>query len=188
MNNAQQQLIEDKYGRLIHKIAGHISGDKALASHEDNVQDLWIAAMDAIAGYEKQNGGANGTFDEFWGTQGFDRYLKTCLWTSKNNKGRNITKKVNINRDVVSISEHEEVLTIVDESGLDPEFDVFIDEMMDRLTTEEALLLDILIKNPSVLTAQGKVKVSPLAKRLGRCSEYTSTVLDSLSQKIQNQL
>ena len=53
MNDKQLELIEEKYGRLIHKIGHWISGDNAIASHDDNTQDIWIAAMEAIRGYEK---------------------------------------------------------------------------------------------------------------------------------------
>ena len=54
MNDEQMELIEDKYGKLIHKIGHWISGDAAISSHQDNTQDIWIAAMEAIKGYEKK--------------------------------------------------------------------------------------------------------------------------------------
>ena len=47
MNQQQFELVQQKYGKLIHKIGHWISGDAAISSHEDNTQDIWIAAMEA---------------------------------------------------------------------------------------------------------------------------------------------
>ena len=60
----QWELIDEKYGMLMAKICHKISGDKALCSYDDNLQDLRMDAMDAVDGYERQNDGANGTFDD----------------------------------------------------------------------------------------------------------------------------
>ena len=83
MNSEQLQLIEKRYGNLIHMIGHNISGDR-MRDHDDNTQDLWIAVMDAIKGYERKEGK---TFDEFCNDKGFDKYLKTCLWNLKNSTG-----------------------------------------------------------------------------------------------------
>ena len=61
----QWEKIEDKYGLLMHKISHNISGDNAISSHEDNLQDIKLAAMEAVIGFEKQHEGANGKFDDF---------------------------------------------------------------------------------------------------------------------------
>ena len=185
MNDTQYELVKEAYGNLIYKIAHNISGDIALASIDDNVQELWIAAMSAIQGYAKKE---NQSFDEFWGTPGFDKYLKTCLWNSKNNRGKNITKKVKVNRDVVSISEHEEVLSIIDESGLDPEFSIFIDEMMEKLTKDESRILNLIVKNPALLKPSGGVNILSLSRSMDLSWNDTSDIVDSLSTKIKNQL
>lgn len=185
MNDTQQQLIEAKYGNLIHKIAHNISGDKAIASHEDNVQDLWMAALEAANGYSKKE---NLSFDEFWGSVGFDKYIKTCLWNLKNNKGAKITKKYNINRDTVSISDNEEVLTIVDESAPDPELDLFLEDSQKFLTEEEMLIVSCILRDPNFIKTSGKVCVQAVANALNKPWHEARKVLDCISQKIQNQL
>ena len=111
MNDEQMELIENKYGKLIHKIGHWISGDAAISSHQDNTQDIWIAAMEAIKGYEKKE---NLKFEEFWGSKGFDKYIKTCLWNVKNSKGARITKRMPLTKGTVSIVDNEEVLSLQD--------------------------------------------------------------------------
>ena len=96
LTDQQVELIEEKYGKLIHKISNWISGDNMISSHDDNVQDLWLAVMEAVRGYSKKE---NQVFEEFWGSRGFDKYLKTCLWNLKNNKGAKITKKYPVTKN-----------------------------------------------------------------------------------------
>ena len=108
LTNDQWDKIDQKYGKLMYKISYQISGDdKATSSFEDNLQDIRLAAMEAVMGFEKQNKGANGSFDEFWGSKGFDQYIKTCMWTKKNNKGAKITKKAPILKGTVSTDKEE---------------------------------------------------------------------------------
>ena len=185
MNNTQLQLIEEKYGKLLHKIAHNISGDYALASHEDNVQDLWVAVIHSIDGYAKKE---NLTFDEFWGSVGFDKYIKTCLWNLKNNKGAKITQKFNINRDTVSISDNEEVLTIIDDSVPDPELDLFLEDSGKILTEDEMRIVSCIIRDPNFIKPSGKVCTQAVATELDKPWHEARKVLDSISQKIQNQL
>jgi len=161
MNDTQHELIEEKYGALIHKIAHYISGDRAIATHEDNVQDIWMAAMEAIRGYEKKE---QQSFDEFWGSKGFDKYIKTCLWNIKANKGAKITKKFKINRDVVSISDNQEVLTIMDESVPDPEFDMFMEDTGKILSEDEMAVVRIIIQDPSYIKPSGKANIEALSR------------------------
>jgi len=185
MNDTQHELIEEKYGNLIYKIAHNISGDRATATIEDNVQELWISAIEAIRGYAKKE---SLSFEEFWGTTGFDKYIKTCLWNSKNNRGAKITKKFKINRDVVSISDNQEVLTIVDESVPDPEFDMFMEDTGKILTDEELSVVSILIQDPSYIKPSGKANIEAVARFLNKTRSQTSAIIDSISDKIQNQL
>ena len=151
LTNDQWTKIEDKYGRLMYKISHQISGDTAISSFDDNLQDIRIAAMDAVAGFEKQNEGANGKFDEFWGSKGFDQYIKTCMWTKKNNKGAKITKKASILKGTVS-TESEEVLALECLSCGDPT--VIFEEMSLGLSATQESILDLVVKDASFGKAQ----------------------------------
>ena len=185
MNDKQLELIEQKYGKLIHKIGHWISGDNAISSHDDNTQDIWIAAMEAIRGYEKKE---NMTFEEFWGTKGFDKYIKTCLWNVKNSKGAKITKKFNITRNTVDIVDNEEVLQKEDPSVSSPETDIFIEEIQPMLNGDQQTLVRAILEDPTYIKPSGKVNINALAKTTGKTWNEVSILLKDLGRKIGNEL
>ena len=185
MNNQQMQLIEEKYGKLIHKIGHWISGDNAIAGHEDNTQDIWIAAMEAIRGYEKKE---NQTFEQFWGSKGFDKYLKTCLWNVKNSKGAKITKKYPITKGTVDVVGNEEVLQMVDPTIVAPDTEMFIEEIKEMLTADEATVVKCILDDPRYLKPSGKVNINALAKQLGTTWNDVNNIVSQIGIKIGNQL
>ena len=185
MNDKQMELIEDKYGRLIHKICHWISGDNAIAGHDDNTQDIWIAAMEAIRGYSKKE---NQTFDQFWGTVGFDKYIKTCMWNVKNSKGAKITKKFPITRGTVDVVGNAEVLQREDKSLIAPETEVYIKEINELLTEDQAKLVRSILDDPRYIKPSGKVNINALAKEIGRTWNDVRSLLGQIGNKIGNDL
>jgi DNA-directed RNA polymerase specialized sigma24 family protein len=177
--------LEDKYGLLIHKISHWISGDKAISAHEDNVQDLWVAAFDAIAGYEKKE---KQTFEEFWGSKGFDKYLKTCLWNHKNNKGAKITKKFNITKHTVSANDNEEVLLMESPESVSTEVSALVEEYGQLLDEREQQLLQAVLSDPKYIKPSGKANVSALATELSLTWREVKDTIQSISRKINNEL
>ena len=154
MNDKQLELIEQKYGKLIHKIGHWISGDNAIASHDDNTQDIWIAAMEAIRGYGKKE---NQTFDQFWGSVGFDKYLKTCL-------------------------------QMQDNTLIAPETEVFIQEISEILTKDQAQVVKCVLDDPRYIKPSGKVNTNALAKEMGKTWNEVSIILEQIGTKIGNEL
>jgi hypothetical protein len=185
MNDKQLELIEAKYGKLIHKIGHWISGDTPISSHEDNTQDIWIAAMEAIRGYEKKE---NQTFDQFWGTRGFDKYIKTCLWNVKNSKGAKITKKFHITRNTVDLVDNEEVLQKEDVAFASPDTDIFLEEIQPMINDDQQKLVREILEDPSYIKPSGKVNVNALAKNLGKSWNEVNILLKDLGRKIGNEL
>jgi len=167
ITDEQWKLIDKQYGMLLAKICHQISGDNALCSYDDNLQDLRIAAMDAVSGYERQNDGANGTFDEFWGTRGFDRYFKTCLWNMKNNKGAKITKKSILTKGTVSANDNEDVLCLQGSSGTDLENNLFVEELITGIDGVKKDIIKLLVNDHNYLKVNGKVNISMVARALG---------------------
>tara|TARA_R110002020_G_scaffold193465_1_gene393808 strand:- start:1048 stop:1605 length:558 start_codon:yes stop_codon:yes gene_type:complete len=159
----QWKYIEDQYGMLMAKICHKISGDRALCSYEDNLQDLKLSSLDAISGYARQNGGANGTFDEFHKTKGFDRYFKTCLWNSKNNKGANITKKAGITKHNVSMHDNPEVMTKEGPDSLRAENNAMLDDLMGVFKGRESQVLKLIINDHTLIKKNGKINISKIA-------------------------
>ena len=90
LTDKEWALYEERYGKLMHTIAMKISGDDAIASHEDNYADLCIAALESIEGFEKKTGEK---FKAAINNKLFDQYTKTVLWNRKAKKGIPLTKK-----------------------------------------------------------------------------------------------
>jgi hypothetical protein len=185
MTEEQLELIEEKYGKLIHKIGHYISGDYAISGHSDNVQDIWVAAIEAIRGYEKKE---NQTFNEFWGSKGFDKYLKTCLWNVKNGKGAKITKRYPITKHTVSLSKSEEVFQVEDDGFRFPDLEIFIEELGGKLNHQEAALVSNIVYDPSMFKESGKINVSSLARESGLSNYEVTKHLKSIENKIGNDL
>jgi len=179
------ELIEKKYGKLIHKIGHWISGDNAIAGHEDNTQDIWIAAMEAIRGYSKKE---NQTFDEFWGSVGFDKYIKTCLWNVKNSKGAKITKKYPLTKGTVNIVDNEEVLNLEDPYSFSAESDILFEELPILLNEEQREIVRLIVEDPQYIKPSGKANINAIARDVGKSWNEVSKVIKEIAEKIGNQL
>tara|TARA_R110000796_G_C14434430_1_gene421541 strand:- start:191 stop:760 length:570 start_codon:yes stop_codon:yes gene_type:complete len=188
ITNEQWKLIDDKYGKLIAKICNNISGDYATASFDDNLQDLRIATLDAVAGFSKKEGKS---FDEFWGTLAFNKYIKTCLWNLKNKKGARISKRYHINKDTVDITAYEEILVgaTTDSSSMSSvSMDSLFTDAKNKLDQEQRNVIDIVVNNPDFVKPNGKVNVLRLSNELGCCHAKGRKILSSIRTKLQMDL
>ena len=182
------QIISKKYDRLLWNIAHKISGCRATASLEDNYADLWLAVFEAIEGFTKQNNYANGQPEEWIESKAFDKYLKTCLWNKKNHKGKPIMLRYPIHRDTVP-TDIEEVLNVCCPTSF-PETsegcvrDIFNDiEIV--LSAEEKTILECVLADPDrYLTDKGKVKISPLQRKLGWDRKFVGVQIQSIKKKM----
>jgi len=172
-SSEQWDLIIDQYEGLIWKIAHRISGDNATASLEDNYQDLCIAALAAITGFEKKVGKK---FDEFFkqGELGklFNQYLKTCLWNYKNNKGARIVKRYNLTKYSIPLdaqTERNPKLTFQCRipHGKQVEDSIFVGDVKELLNAEQRGVLKALIENPKCVKECGKVNHAELRRVTG---------------------
>ena len=186
LTEEQWSKIDQKYGKLMYKISHQISGDGATANFDDNLQDIRLAAMEAVMGFEKQNDGANGSFDEFWGSKGFDQYIKTCMWTKKNNKGAKITKKAPILKGTVS-TDKEEILEIEEFIG-DPEASMFLEEMSYVLTPLQQEIVTHVVQDPTLVKPSGKINVKRLAEMLDLTWFETDKQIKGIGSLMENEL
>tara|TARA_R110002020_G_scaffold11809_2_gene43939 strand:+ start:27 stop:599 length:573 start_codon:yes stop_codon:yes gene_type:complete len=163
----QWDLIDGRYGKLMGKICHKISGDNALCTVEDNLQDLRLAAVEAVIGYSKQKGGINGSFNDFWGSVGFDKYIKTCLWNHKNNKGAKITKKKELTWGVATIENNPEVM---DMAGSDLSFledRICLDDISKNINDTQRKVIHEIAIDHSYIKPNGKINMSKIARALG---------------------
>jgi len=138
-----------------------------LASLEDNYSDLSIAALESINGFHKKTGKS---FDEMIVMKLFDQYTKTCLWTAKARKGIKLTERMPFRNKHVSIDHLRD--------DPDTSFDVPDSSSLTRYTKIDAMdtyksynsnvkkLIRILSENPEMMTETGKIKISPIAKKM----------------------
>ena len=186
--NEIYHIITEKYDKLLWSIAAKISGDYAIASLEDNYQDLWMAVLEAIEGFSRQNDGANGPIEDWIKTKSFDKYIKTCLWNKKNHKGKIISSRYHVNRDVLPIN--EEILQFVAPEDLT--FSQVSDDFGDFLSSlsslETKVIACILDEPARCLTARGKVKIKPVQEHLGWTRDKTFKVVDRIKKKMNTNL
>ena len=187
VTDTQWKLIEKKYGMLINKICHMISGDKTVTSYEDNLQDLRVSVMEAVSGFERQKGGVNGSFDDFWGSSGFDKYIKTCLWTKKNNKGAKVTKKLNVTK-TVSMSEHEEILLISHNPTPALDDEIFLKEVFITMSDIQKNVIHHLVYEPNLIKPNGKTNIKKLSELLEINYYETQKEINELSDKLKNSL
>ena len=185
VNDEQWSLIHYKYSGLMWTISHKISGDAAISSPEDNYADLQIAALDAVAGFEKKTGRA---FDEFWGDKLFDQYFKTCLWNMKNNKGKRIAKKYPLTKNTVNLGDYEEVLDIASKEHLSLENNLFLEEIVYILSGDQRRLLNLLVQDPTAIKLNGRINRSKVARELGIPWRHIDIILNSMSKIIGNEL
>jgi len=179
------KTISTKYDRLIWTIAHKISGDLATSSLEDNYADLWLAVLEAIEGFSKQNDCANGPVEKFVGTKAFDKYLKTCLWNKKNHKGKNIANKYEIHRDTVP-THLEEVLNVSGPSTFS--FSEVCSEMDVTLGDNENKVVRCVLSNPDrYMTEVGRLKIFPLQKSLGWDRAKVGSVIEGIKKKMKRE-
>lgn len=180
-------FLREKYEKLMYKISRRISGDKAIASIDDNMQDLWIALMEAVGGFEKQNNGANGSIEEFINTEGFNKYLKTCLWHTKSSKGKAITKKAPILENTVDVFEFHEALGLAEEQAPVAEFNLSHEQFKGKLTSDENAIVQAVLSDPNLIWESGKVNVTALSKTIGKPGHQIRKILAEMSVKLKNE-
>ena len=182
ITDEQWEKIDEKYTKLMRKVAHWISGDIAIASHDDNYADVQVAALEAVRGYSKKE---NQPFDEFWGSIGFDKYIKTCLWNLKNNKGARITKRYPITKRTVTTFDNEEFLELTNDSAGGDEN--FLEEFSSLVTDEQYEVVKLVIEDPSYLKPSGKINVSKLSKALNLSWYDADNVVKDLSYSLENE-
>ena len=185
VNDEQWSLIHDKYSNLMWKISHNISGDAAISSPEDNYADLQVAALEAVAGFQKKTGK---DFDEFWGEKLFDQYIKTCLWNLKNNKGAKITKRYPITKHTVDIGEHEEVLDVQNDDYTSLENNVFLQDIGYILSEQQRRILNLVAQNPAYIKPNGRINKSKLARELGVPWRDVDIILKDMGTIMGNEL
>ncbi len=181
ITNEQWELIDEKYGKLLTTICTKISGDMAIATFDDNLQDLRMAAIEAVNGFARKEGKP---FDEFWGTTGFNKYMKTCLWNLKNKKGSRISKRYHIHKNTVDVTEYDEILVSHDHDSSGASTESIFEQVGAEFNDEQTNAINVMSNHPEYIKPSGKVNISKLSTELGFCPAKTRKILAEIKNKI----
>jgi len=180
LNDEQWSMLKNKYEKLLYHIAHRIGGDNIMHHLEDSYQDLFIACVDAVKAYRKK---VQVPFEEFLHTDGFDKYLKTCLWNCKNNKGATITKKKIVNSNVTL----EEQIIDAEMYHLDSSSIMFDDT---QLSKECRDIVNTIHNNPKLIKPNGSINLNALSHELGeekgKVKLYINQLESDLSEYWEN--
>ena len=191
LTDKQWALYEERYGKLMHTIAMKISGDDAVANHEDNYADLCIAALESIEGFKNKTGE---DFDVAINNKLFDQYTKTVLWNRKAKKGIPLTKKMEfrnkhysldqdfIMNDSDSPSPHERIEDTRSGFGASAtELEDFTESQPDDVKK----VINAIMKNPGILSKDGIFNHAAIRRATGLSVNYTNKAVDKLKKSLR---
>jgi hypothetical protein len=174
MTDEQYKLILKRYQNLMYMIAHRIGGDPVTHDFDDSLQELALSAMDAVRTFEKNT---KTKFDEFWGSVEFDKYIKTCLWNKKNNRGRHIQKRRGIDRHV-SLSSNPVMWG--EELCYEQNFSSVADVEVDGEVEE---LIDILLADTAYFKPNGRINITKVADRLVVSKNRVRQIIEKVEKK-----
>ena len=191
LTDEQWALYEERYGKLMHTIAMKISGDDAIANHEDNYADLCMAALESIEGFKNKTGE---DFDVAINNKLFDQYTKTVLWNRKAKKGIPLTKKMEfrnkhysldqdfIMNDSDSPSSHERIEDTRSGFGASAtELEDFTESQPDDVKK----VINAILKNPGILSKDGIFNHAAVRRATGLSVNYTNKAIDKLKKSLR---
>lgn len=176
ISDEQWGMVLEKYTKLFSYISHRIGGDGITNDYNDSFQDLSIACLDAIVAYRKKT---CTKFEDFFHTDGFDKYLKTVLWNCKNNRGSTIMKKKTINNKVTL----EEELIDGEMCHYDTSTVPFEDLNLDL---DSSKIVNTIHKNPKLIKPNGSINLNALSKELGEDKSRVKLYISQLENKLND--
>jgi hypothetical protein len=184
------ELYQEKFGDLISFIAQRITGDPMCCDYEENMQDLYIAAINSINGYYKKNNitPADMAVRDVIECPLFKQYTKTVLWNAKNFKGNKATKYKNFMPASIDMIDNKDDLVIDDTTNIVDTDDEVFNYFHNKFTSDEKELLSVLVANPDCIRENGKININALSKAAGKSFYITKTRIDSVQEKLNERL
>ena len=191
LTNDQWALYEERYGRLMHTIAMKISGDEAIANHDDNYADLCMAALESIEGFKKKTGEE---FDQAIDNKLFDQYTKTVLWNRKAKKGIPLSKKMDFRNKHLSMDQemvgldgdsqgsHERIEDTRSSFGLSA---IELEDFTESQPADVKKVINAILKDPGILSKEGIINNSVIRKATGLSIHYTNKAVNHLKDSLR---
>jgi hypothetical protein len=183
------ELYQEKFGDLISFIAQRITGDPMCCDYEENMQDLYIAAINSINGYYKKNNitPADMAVRDVIECPLFKQYTKTVLWNAKNQKGNKATKYKNFMPASIDMIDNKDDLAVDDTSTIVDDDEVF-NYFNKKFNVEERELLSVLVANPDCVRDNGSINYNALRKLSGKSFYLVKKRMDSIQEKLNERL
>jgi hypothetical protein len=183
--NDDWELYQDKFGDLISFIAQRITGDPMCCDYEENVQDLYIAAINSINGYYKKNKitTADMAVSEVIKCPLFKQYTKTVLWNAKNQKGNKATKYKNFMPTSIDTLENAEDLVESNSPSVnDPEN--ALDYFHNKFTDEQKEVVAYIVKHPECIRNNGSINYNSVRHGTGKTFYKVKKLLNQVEDKL----
>ena len=187
VTDEQWARYEERYGKLMHTISMKISGDEAIATHEDNYADLCVAAIESISAFERKTGE---DFEKAMNNKLFDQYTKTVLWNRKAKKGVPITKRMEFRNSQQSIDFQYDDETracdmIPDTRSMASTSSVELEEFTESQTDDVKKVIDAILQNPNNVKVDGLFSYASIKDHTGLSSYNTVKAIRTLRDKLR---
>ena len=187
--NDDWELYQDKFGDLISFIAQRITGDPMCCDYEENVQDLYIAAINSINGYYKKNKitTADMAVKEVIECPLFKQYTKTVLWNAKNYKGNKATKYKNFMPTSIDTIDNKDDLVVDDTTNIIDSDDEVFNYFNKKFTEDERELLSVLVAHPNCVRENGTINYNALSRVAGKSFYIVKTRMTNIQSKLNEE-
>lgn len=194
LTDEQWALYEERYGKLMHTIAMKISGDDAIANHEDNYADLCMAALESIEGFKKKTGE---DFDVAINNKLFDQYTKTVLWNRKAKKGVPLTKKMDFRNKQHSLDNDTSLSHSQDgnRQGLHDRIpdtrasfgvsSIELEDFTNSQPEDVRKVINAIVKTPNILSRDGLFNHAAIRKSTGLSVHFVNKAVEKLKNSIR---
>ena len=183
--NDDWELYQDKFGDLISFIAQRITGDPMCCDYEENVQDLYIAAINSINGYYKKNKitTADMAVSEVIECPLFKQYTKTVLWNAKNYKGNKATKYKNFMPASIDMIDNKDDLVVDDTNKIvDSDDEVFNYFHKSLIRTRGSTIGTG--SHPNCVRENGTINYNALSRAAGKSFYIVKNRFESIRSKL----
>lgn len=183
------ELYQEKFGDLISFIAQRITGDPMCCDYEENMQDLYIAAINSINGYYKKNNitPAEMAVRDVIKCPLFKQYTKTVLWNAKNFKGNKATKYKNFMPASIDMIDNKDDLVIDDTNAVIDNSEIF-EYFNDKFNDVEKELLSYLVDNPDCVREKGTINYNAISKGTGKSFYIVKKHITCMQEKLNERL
>ena len=157
--------------------------------YEENVQDLYIAAINSINGYYKKNKitTADMAVKEVIECPLFKQYTKTVLWNAKNFKGNKATKYKNFMPTSIETIDKKDDLVVDDTNKIVDSDDEVFNYFHKKFNDEERDLLSVLVAHPECVRKNGTVNYNALSKASGKSFYKVKTRMTAIQSKLNEE-